>query len=64
MKVVPVAIGALAPTNETSASLIWRGPIGRRQEPFRTQRGTPASLGDAGVPSGRSRMGVSDRRHS
>jgi hypothetical protein len=44
--------------------LIWRGPIGRRQEPFRTQRGTPASLGDAGVPSGRSRMGVSDRRHS
>jgi hypothetical protein len=26
MKVVPVAIGALAPTNDTSASLTWRDP--------------------------------------
>jgi hypothetical protein len=26
-------------------------------EPFCTQKGTPASLGDAGVPRGRSRMG-------
>ena len=71
MNVVPVTIRALAPTNDTFVSLTWGDParpdlaaaLDRRMRRSAPKKGTPASLGDAGVPSRRSRMGVTDRRH-
>ena len=71
MKVVPVTIGAPAPTNDTLASLIWRDPArpdlaavlhGRmscsapKRGPRRVWRTPGSRAGDRG-------WGVSDRRH-